>query len=170
MVHWYWSGVTYLHCEKHWKHRVVMMPTLSSWVALEVVVMTTSSATHDAKFGIMTTPEFSVNSSHFSNDTSFNVLSNNQSTMAVTLTIFGFHELTGIILWIRPANDDVISHWLGAYTKWALNWWHKHNKTKQSQAQHQDYFMVHIDGSVQERRNSIANALELHLSFTNPSI
>ena len=28
----------------------------------------------------------------------------------------------------------------------------------------------HIDGSVQERRNSIANALELHLSFTNPLI
>ena len=28
----------------------------------------------------------------------------------------------------------------------------------------------HIDGSVQERRNSIANALELHLSCTNPSI
>ena len=28
----------------------------------------------------------------------------------------------------------------------------------------------HFDGSVQERRNSIANALELHLSCTNPSI
>ena len=28
----------------------------------------------------------------------------------------------------------------------------------------------HIDGLVQERRNSIANALELRLSVTNPSI
>ena len=29
---------------------------------------------------------------------------------------------------------------------------------------------THIDGLVQERRNSIANALELRLSCTNPSI
>ena len=28
----------------------------------------------------------------------------------------------------------------------------------------------HIGGLVQERRNSIANALELRLSYTNPSI
>ena len=28
----------------------------------------------------------------------------------------------------------------------------------------------HIDGLMQERRNSIANALELQLSYTNPSI
>ena len=26
----------------------------------------------------------------------------------------------------------------------------------------------HVDGLVQERHNSIANALELHLSYTNP--
>ena len=30
--------------------------------------------------------------------------------------------------------------------------------------------IVHIDGLVQERRNSIANALELRLSCTDPSI
>ena len=30
--------------------------------------------------------------------------------------------------------------------------------------------MDHIDGLVEERRNSIANALELRLSCTNPSI
>ena len=30
--------------------------------------------------------------------------------------------------------------------------------------------LYHIDGLVQERRNSIANALEVHLSCTNPSI
>ena len=42
----------------HWKARVVMMPTLSSLVAPEVVVMTTSGATSDDKVGIMTTPGF----------------------------------------------------------------------------------------------------------------
>ena len=31
-------------------------------------------------------------------------------------------------------------------------------------------WIYHIDGSVQDRRNSIANALELRLSCTNPSI
>ena len=33
------------------------------------------------------------------------------------------------------------------------------------------FFVIaqHIDGLVQERRNSIAKALELHLSCTNPS-
>ena len=31
-------------------------------------------------------------------------------------------------------------------------------------------FNLHYDGLVQERRNSIANALELHLSCTTPSI
>ena len=29
---------------------------------------------------------------------------------------------------------------------------------------------LHVDGLVQERCNSIANALELHLSYTNPSM
>ena len=32
------------------------------------------------------------------------------------------------------------------------------------------YEANHVDGLVQERRNSIANALELHLSCTNPSM
>ena len=31
-------------------------------------------------------------------------------------------------------------------------------------------FMKHIDGFVQERRNSIVNTLQLRLSCTNPSI
>ena len=31
-------------------------------------------------------------------------------------------------------------------------------------------FEFHIDGLVQERHNSIANALEMRLSCTNPSI
>ena len=30
--------------------------------------------------------------------------------------------------------------------------------------------VIHIDGLVQERRNTIANAVKLHLYFTNPSI
>ena len=33
-----------------------------------------------------------------------------------------------------------------------------------------DIDWVYIDGLMQERRNSIANALELRLSCTNPSI
>ena len=32
------------------------------------------------------------------------------------------------------------------------------------------YLWVYVDGLVQERRNSIANALELRLSCTNPSM
>ena len=38
----------------HWKPNVVIIPTLSSLVALEVVVMTTSGATSDDKVGVMT--------------------------------------------------------------------------------------------------------------------
>ena len=34
---------------------------------------------------------------------------------------------------------------------------------------YQGYDKVHINGLVQERRNSIASALELRLSCTNPS-
>ena len=34
----------------------------------------------------------------------------------------------------------------------------------------QEHIRSYIDGLVQERRNSIANALELRLSCTNPSI
>ena len=44
----------------HWKQRVVMMPTLSSLVAPEVVKITTFGATSDGKDGIMTTLSFSV--------------------------------------------------------------------------------------------------------------
>ena len=33
-----------------------------------------------------------------------------------------------------------------------------------------DRFQQYIDGLVQEKRNSIANAHELHFSCTNPSI
>ena len=32
-----------------------------------------------------------------------------------------------------------------------------------------EYLQVYIDGLVQERRNSIANVLELHLTCINPS-
>ena len=33
-----------------------------------------------------------------------------------------------------------------------------------------NFFQLHIDGSVQERRNASASAMELRLSCTNPSI
>ena len=32
------------------------------------------------------------------------------------------------------------------------------------------FIIIHVDGLVQERRNSTANALELHLSCINPSM
>ena len=52
----------------HWK--VVMMPTLSSLAAPEVVIMTTSDATSDDKVGIMITLSFqccsSVGMNHWS--------------------------------------------------------------------------------------------------------
>ena len=46
------------YSQGHWRLRVIMKPTLSSLVAVEVVIMTTSSATNDAKVGIMTTQSF----------------------------------------------------------------------------------------------------------------
>ena len=47
-----------LICEVHWKPRVVVIPTLSSMVAPEVVVTTTPVAINDDKVGIMTTLGF----------------------------------------------------------------------------------------------------------------
>ena len=38
------------------------------------------------------------------------------------------------------------------------------------QKNHVLHFNHYMDGLVQERRNFIANVLELHLSFTNPLI
>ena len=44
------------------------------------------------------------------------------------------------------------------------------NRTQQGRAKMSVYFMAYIDWLMQERHNSIANALELRLSFTNLSI
>ena len=44
----------------HGKHRYVMMPAVSSPMALEVVFSTTSSATNDARVGIMATLQVSM--------------------------------------------------------------------------------------------------------------
>ena len=44
------------------------------------------------------------------------------------------------------------------------------NLTVNDHMPHDSWPKPHIDGFVQERHNSIANALELHLSCTNPSI
>ena len=51
-----------------WKPRVVMLPTLSWLVALEVVFMTTSSVTSDDKVGIMTTLGFKFGVSDTDNE------------------------------------------------------------------------------------------------------
>ena len=56
--HSHLGGTNRLSAYLHLNQRVVMMPTLSSQVALEVVSMTTSSATSDDKVGIMTTLSF----------------------------------------------------------------------------------------------------------------
>ena len=45
-------------CIFHWKQMAVMIPTLSSSLAPEVVFMTTSGGTNDDKVGIRTTPQF----------------------------------------------------------------------------------------------------------------
>ena len=50
--------------------------------------------------------------------------------------------------WETALQSNAISHWLGANLE----------------------SVVHIDGLLQERRNSIANALELRLSCINPAI
>ena len=46
----------------------------------------------------------------------------------------------------------------------------EHWQTQSTEFNHLDYAISNIDGLMQERRNSIANALELRLSCTNPSI
>ena len=44
----------------------------------------------------------------------------------------------------------------------------EHNKN--AQLQQTWFYSGHLDGLVQERRNCIANAMELRLSCTNPSV
>ena len=48
--------------------------------------------------------------------------------------------------------------------------WYHLTVTKKFQNLYHEYIIEHIDGLVQERRNSIANALGLRLSCTYPSI
>ena len=57
--------------------------------------------------------------------------------------------------WLRywPKKDVTAVYWQKCYV--SLQWW--------------SMVTYDIDGLVQERRNSIANALELRLSCTNPS-
>ena len=60
--------------------------------------------------------------------------------------------------WETSLQSNPVSHWLGANLESALI-----SMTDSGS------FLHLIDELVQERRNSIANALELHLSCTNPS-
>ena len=48
---------------------------------------------------------------------------------------------------------------------WLWSWFSQYNACQCKEPGHQ-----HVDGLMQERCNSIANALELHLSCTNPSM
>ena len=61
-------------------------------------------------------------------------------------------------IWCHMASigNNQLNHW--AYILWGPNF-HTILHT-----------VPYIDGLIQERRNSIANPLELHLSWTNPSI
>ena len=89
----------------------------------------------------------------------------------------GYFTGTGAIIrlpqcqWSNPEEYE--------YMQITIIWIHQnrnynHNKAKSNQAFTTCAcfmgYVVCIEGLVQERRNSIANALELHLSCTNPSI
>ena len=72
-----------------------------------------------------------------------------------------------------PAIWDAIMLIMMSLEWYATVWWSLANKTAKPVSE-EDFGKVfsksYIDRLVQERRNSIANALELHLSYTNPSI
>ena len=73
--------------------------------------------------------------------------------------------------------SDAIWHqrsWSSVVQVMLVAWWHQAvtwtNVDKPSPRSSDIHSKTYIDGSVQERHNSIANALELCLSCTNPSI
>ena len=75
----------------------------------------------------------------------------------------------GMILCMSPANE----RWRYSVTLSLIGWAHTQNHPWIYCYIHglmQESGAYHIDWLVQERCNSIANALELHLSCTNPSI
>ena len=78
---------------------------------------------------------------------------------------FGFPLVTDLLLililigWCKKHVNPLLTHW--SYVFLALTHWWGHLLQLPYQ---------HINGLVQERRNSIANTLELRLSCTNPSI
>ena len=69
----------------------------------------------------------------------------------------------------RPAQNDT-SRFLLAPTLLLILKWGKYPDTRASKSESVFISWNHVDGLVQERRNSIANALELRLSCTNPSM
>ena len=62
---------------------------------------------------------------------------------------------------VQPFQDDIV--YGGVWFAWSGNWEVLEMTTSGAVS------IMHIDGLVQERHNSIANALELCLSCTNPS-
>ena len=69
------------------------------------------------------------------------------------------------LLWLNALRNRLFGY--ATVTQHCFTWyfWVNHCNNTTSLCQ-----WCHIDGLMQERRNSIANALELHLSCTNPSI
>ena len=63
---------------------------------------------------------------------------------------------------------NIVSHWPNPYPKWFLL---QEQLTHSSQAKLTTFkqYDYHIHGLMQERCNSTANTLQLHLSCTNPS-
>ena len=80
----------------------------------------------------------------------------------------------GLSQWETMLHCNIVSHWLSSYPEWSLQYWTKSLKTAQVQFQNcpQLKLCCHLNfnGLVQERRNSSALAMELHLSWTNPLI
>ena len=91
-------------------------------------------------------------------------------------TLYGFREIfiyytvqSCIGLEMQRSSVPVVRNWeyseMARSIPWLLMSWFF-----ASQGHQQSWHWLYIDGLVQERRNSIANALELRLSFTNSSI
>ena len=87
--------------------------------------------------------------------------------------IFGGHFVCAPSQWETTLHCNVVSHWQGAYTEWFLDFTRFESKMNLVRicwiAMTHAFTKDHFDGLMQERCNSIANALELHLSCINPS-
>ena len=132
-----------------WTPRVLMIPTLSSLMAPNVVIKTTFAGTSDDEIVITITHVFQCVSGDLRRlvallRSKFSVLNS-----CCWSTIISFGWIPHSCAQNHPELRVVVMPTLSP------QWWQ---------------IWYHIDGVVKERRNSIANALELGFSCTNPSI